>query len=243
MTKTVKLYSHFLNSLTEALQKYSLEGKLSVVKAPIMEADGSFSSIVDTGDNFDPSKIGGNVFADEKEDEGKLDDKSKLVNKAVQAIKQTLDTTDELQSILNQIKKINEDSDYNEWKLNEKGNTATLKSKNAQIFKQNDKLCLSYNDNIELFDKVSELHDWLKAHDFPLPKNIKITEAVQEDTEDEEELEAEIPINEPKYDPWDDILTMSNNRKTNKGYKIGDVVPADSPEEIAKNQEKFLFWC
>ena len=230
MTKTVKLYSHFLNSLTEALQKYSLEGKLSVVKAPIMEADGSFSSIVDTGDNFDPSKIGGNVFADEKEDEGKPEDKSKLVNKAVQAIKQTLDTTDELQSILNQIKKINEDSDYNEWKLNEKGNTATLKSKNAQIFKQNDKLCLSYNDNIELFDKVSELHDWLKAHDFPLPKNIKITEAVQED---EEGLETEVPTDEPKHDPWDDILATSG------GYKIGDVLPPDSPEEIAKNREKF----
>lgn len=107
-------------------------------------------------------------------------EKAALTAKAMEKVKQSLEVSDELQSILNQIDKINKDVNANKWTLNDKNNTAYLPSKNAQIFKQNNYLCLSYNDKVELFKTVGELHDFLRKNNMPLPQNIKLHEAVEE---------------------------------------------------------------
>lgn len=213
MSSKFKLQSKFLNCLNEAIQKLALDNTISIVKKPIMEADGNFTSVVKATDTFDPTKLNSNIMVDkEDEDPDKINEKTKLVTQAVDKITQSLKATDELQSVLNQIKKINEQDGYNDWELNEKGNTAELKNKNAQIFKQNDNLCLSYNNKIEIFKSVEELHDWLRKHNFPLPKDITLHEA-----------------NEGGL-TWEKIL--KKNKTTTDGKHIGDTVKIDPDKEL-----------
>ncbi len=138
-----------------------------------------FVSINTKDDNFDASNPGNNVYTNNNElDIDKEEEKSKLTSQAIEKIKQSLKVSDELQSLLNRIKKINDDVDFNEWKVNEEDNTAILRNKNARIFKQNNNLCLSHNGEIEIFKSVAELHDWLKKNNYPLPKGIVLHESV-----------------------------------------------------------------
>lgn len=150
----------------------------NAVNKVLKEADENFVSVASTADNFDVMK--GNIET-EALPEDKQEEKNKLTAKAVEKIKDTLKVSDELQSILNQIKKINNDTDYNEWKANEEDNTATLRSKNARIFKQNDNLCLSHSGEVELFKSVPELHAWLKKNNYPLPHNIILRESIMKE--------------------------------------------------------------
>ena len=124
--------------------------------------------------------------------EGAEEEKGRLTAKILQKIKQSLEVSDEVQSLLNEIYKLNKNIDANTWELNTKENTAYLPSKNAQIFKQNNFLCLSYNNKIELFKSVHELHDFLKKHNLPLPKNIKLHEAKSDKTPALFDLKAEL---------------------------------------------------
>ena len=179
--KNFKVHSKFLTSLNEALQKMAANDEIKIIKNPILEADGNFTSIIQSTNKFDPSKINSNVFADEvKENEELKDKKSELTDRILEKLKQTLDTNSELQSLLNQVKRLNLNSNENKWEVNEEDNTATLSSKNAYIFKQNDNLCLSHSGKVEIFKSVAELHDWLKKNHYPLPKNIKLHEAVDD---------------------------------------------------------------
>lgn len=235
MTKTLKFQSKFLNCLTETIQKLNLSDEITVIKYPIMEADGKFTSVVQAKDTFDPSKVNSNILVDtEEENEDISQKKDYLVSKASDMITQTLKDTDELQSILNQIKKINSDTNANNWDLNEEGNTAVLKNRNAQIFKQNENLCLSHDNKIEVFKSVNELHDWLNKHNYPLPKNIKLHEADENDL-NFSKLPAKYKFLKSKNSPWLDILLK---RSTNAGLGVGDAVPALSDEEEEKLQAK-----
>lgn len=85
----------------------------------------------------------------------------------------------EVQDILDEIREINNQNDYNTWVVNDEGNTATLASRNAKIFKQNMNLCLSHDNDIEIFKSVKELHDWLRNHNYPMPKNIQLHESIK----------------------------------------------------------------
>jgi hypothetical protein len=167
------------------------------------EADDTYTSVANAPKPFNPSKPDLN-FDDSTENQSA--DKTKLTKMALDKITQSLEVSDELQSILNQIKKLNTEEGSNEWKINEEGNTATLKNKNARIFKQNNNLCLSYNDKVELFNSVAELHSWLKSHNMPLPKGIQLHEAKG-------------GFNILPDSPWYNIL---NNKTTADGMKIGD---------------------
>ena len=40
-----------------------------MLKSPLLEANGEFTSVVQTKDDFDPSQISSNVFADEEKNE------------------------------------------------------------------------------------------------------------------------------------------------------------------------------
>lgn len=190
------------------------------MKKKLKEADNFSSIITNTDTKTKPNMNLDNVSTDEKSQE----EKDKLVKKAIDNITQTLKITDELQSILNQINKINNETGANEWKVNEEGNTAILRNKNARIFKQNNNLCLSYNNKVEIFKTVAELHNWLREHNMPLPKNIQLHEA---QTLNAEEIERqnnrikEYGLNILPDSPWYDILST----QTADGHKIGDTIP------------------
>lgn len=152
-------------------------------------------------------------------------EKAALTAKALEKVKQSLEVSDELQSILNKIDKINKDINANKWQLNDHGNTAYLPSKNAQIFKQNGYLCLSYNDKVELFQSVSKLHDFLRKHNIPLPQNIKLHEAVEES-------------------PFEKLLNKYNTKvkadiEANAETNINNL-PLDNKQPIKTSKEEYI---
>lgn len=184
--KNIKLKCNSLNTLIETIQSLILKENVSVLKSPLLEANGEFTSVVQTKDDFDPSQISSNVFADEEKNEESEEDAAKktdLLNKAKDEIKKSLDTSENLKDILKQIQDLNKEDDGLRWVKNEEDNTARLNNKDAQIFIQNNRICLSYNNKVHLFDSVEELHDYLKKHGMPLPKGIKLHESTL--TEDE----------------------------------------------------------
>jgi thiol-disulfide isomerase/thioredoxin len=121
----------------------------------------------------------GKVNVDNEEELDQNETKTQLLNKAKDAMDRSLDASNEFQQILAKIKKLSQTTDYDTWVVNKEGNTATLNSKKARIFKQNNNLCLSHEGKIELFKSVAELHDWLKENNYPLPKNIEIHESTE----------------------------------------------------------------
>ena len=169
------IFKNALTLMNETLEKITLKE----------DDNDKFVSIKDQEDDFDETRINANIYDDNTEiDVDKEQEKNKLTSQAIEKIKQNLKVSDELQSILNRIKKLNDDISTNRWEINEEDNTAILKNKNARIFKQNNNLCLSHNGIVEIFKSVPELHEWLKKNNYPLPHNIALHEAVI--TEDEE---------------------------------------------------------
>lgn len=206
MSNTFKVKSKFLNSLNEALQQMIIKNEITVLKSPIMEADGNFTSIVQSSKDIESQEQ--TDVSVEKENIAK---KEELTKAAIEKIKDTLSISDELQSILNKIKKLNDETGINEWKINEEDNTATLVGKNARIFKQNENLCLSYNNKIHIFKSVSELHDWLKENNLPLPKNISLHESLMEDAEKPETKPITSDLKPTELSPaWVKILGAKN---------------------------------
>lgn len=181
MKNKVKLRSSTVNSLNEALQKLVLNDKITDFTPVIVEADGKFSSIVNTSNDLDLSALGSNVTTEEEQPVEKTETKQQLLNQFADVINQNLESSQKLQNILKKIKELSKDTDNNKWVVNKQGNTATLADKNAYIFKQNNNLCLSHNGKVELFKSVSELHDWLKKQGYPLPdENVVIHESLSE---------------------------------------------------------------
>ena len=184
MEKTIKLVSSSLSSLNSNLQNLTLNEKISEFTPVIVEANGKFTSIIKTDDNFDPSSLNSNV--DIEDNEKTKETKQQLLNQATDTLKQTLENSKQLDNILNRIKELAKETG-NEWVVNKYGNTASLANKNAYIFKQNDYLCLSHSGKIELFKSVKELRDWLKDNSYPLPtEDVVIHESVKEATDKEE---------------------------------------------------------
>ena len=222
MSYTYTLKSKCLNTLNDVLKKITITENAKIIKNPLLEADSNFTSIVQSENQFDPSKINSNVLADEttnQDDEKKIEKKNKLKTMVLNKIKQSLEISDDLQAILQQIDDINKDTNLNEWVLNEKGNTAELKSKNAAIFKQNDQLCLSHSGKIEIFHSVSELHDWLRKNNFPLPKNIKLHESVKlKEADDDFDSDNDyLEFSDEGEKAWDDIFSKDDKPKN---YKV-----------------------
>ena len=199
MEKKIKIKSTSLNPLNEALQKLKLNDTIKDFTPVIVEADGKFTSILNTKDEFNPNDISSAFETEEVENEEQKETKEQLLNKAKDALKQTLTNSKELNDILQKIQDLSKETGFNTWELNKEKNTATLKSKNAMIFKQNNNLCLSHNGKIELFHSVPELHEWLKEKGYPLPGNdIVIHESVEVKEEGRN---------------WVDLLNSYNDKK------------------------------
>lgn len=228
MEKTIKIRSSFLSVLNEALQKVTLNDTVKNFTPVIVEADGKFTSIVKTENDFDPSVLGANIDVEEDETENdiqKKETKEQLLNKAKEAIEQTVNSSSELKDILKRIKDLSK-SDNNKWQLNREHNTASLPSRNTHIFKQNNNLCVSHNGKIELFHSVAELRKWLSDNHYPLPDDsIVIHESV--------ELEEKGFDGKPSPEfygkhgnnnrNWVDLLNKYNNdKKTNNTLKLKD---------------------
>lgn len=162
------------------LKKESRENNMIDNRFNLQEAN-EFTSINTNENEFDPSKVTSDIFNDEKESSLSEEDeikKNRLTKDVINKINKSISLNKEVQDILDEIREINNGNDYNNWVVNEEGNTATLASKNAKIFKQNLNLCLSHNNKIEVFKSVSELHQWLKDHNYPMPKDIQLHESV-----------------------------------------------------------------
>ena len=202
--KNIKLKCNSLNTLIETIQSLILKENVSVLKSPLLEANGEFTSVVQTKDDFDPSQISSNVFADEEKNEESEEDAAKktdLLNKAKDEIKKSLDTSENLKDILKQIQDLNKEDDGLRWVKNEEDNTARLNNKDAQIFIQNNRICLSYNNKVHLFDSVEELHDYLKKHGMPLPKGIKLHESTLTEDEVSNSQDKEIAFDNQENSP------------------------------------------
>ena len=201
MAKQIKIKSTSLNLLNEALQKLKLNDKVTDFTPVIVEADGKFTSIVNGKEEFNPNDVSSTFETEEVENEEQKETKEQLLNKAKDALKQTLTNSKELNDILQKIQDLSKETGYNTWELNKEKNTATLKSKNAAIFKQDNNLCLSHSGKIEIFHSVAELRNWLKEKGYPLPgSDIVIHESV-------EIKEAEGGRN------WVDLLNGYNDKK------------------------------
>ena len=239
MTKQYTIKSKSLNSLNEALEKMALKDDVKIIRSPILEADGNFSSIVSSNsNNFDPSKINSNILVDKQDqDEDVIEKKNSLTAKVLDKIKQSLETSDELQGLLSEIDKLNKDTDYNTWKANKEQNTAYLKSKNAYIFLQNDNICLSHDNQVEIFKSVNELHNWLKKHNYPLPKSIKLHESVlNEEDEKITKTQKHISFLKGTLGKWFDIL-YPDTATDSQGHKLGDTFK-DTRSQEQINKEK-----
>lgn len=203
MEKKIKIKSTSLNPLNEALQKLKLNDTIKDFTPVIVEADGKFTSILNTKDEFNPNDISSVFETEEVENEEQKETKEQLLNKAKDALKQTLTNSKELNNILQKIQDLSKETGFNTWELNKEKNTASLKSKNAMIFKQNNNLCLSHNGKIELFRSVPELHKWLKEKGYPLPGNdIVIHESVE--------------VKEEEDRNWLDLLNAYNDEHKDK---------------------------
>lgn len=170
-----------LNNLFR-LQKESKEKDMTNTKLKVLQENDVFSLINTNENDFDPSKVSSDVF-DDKEEKSAVSEKdelkkNRLVKDVLNKINDSLKLNKEVQNILDEIREINNGNNYDNWVVNEEGNTASLASKNAKIFKQNLNLCLSHDDKVEIFKSVSELHQWLKDHNYPMPKDIQLHESV-----------------------------------------------------------------
>lgn len=228
--------------MTGIFEKAKMLMNEALDKVILKEEDEKFVSVAQQDDTFDASKINANLYDDPKNlDPDKETEKNKLTSQAIKKIKQNLKVSDELQSILNRIDKLNREIDSNDWQINEEDNTAILRNKNARIFKQNENLCLSHNGIVEIFKSVPELHEWLKKNNYPLPKNIKLHESVL--SEDNEELspDEEAPVYDFSND--DSQLSRLKNRYKNTRWAqiigkrwgdLGKVIDVMTPEERAE---------
>lgn len=244
MSYIYTLKSKYLNALNDVIKKITITENAKVIKNPLLEADNNFTSIVKSENQFDPSKINSNVLADEtedQEDEKKLEKKNKLKTMVLNKIKQSLEISDDLQAMLKEIDDINKDTQLNEWILNEKGNTAELKNKNAAIFKQNNQLCLSHNGKIEIFHSVPELHEWLRKNNYPLPKNIKLHESVS--LKEDEDFKSQLAqwnlkngdtLNKKDDDLEDEIDTQDKEDDENKL-----ILPNEIETKLLTTDEEF----
>lgn len=212
MEKTIKFRSSFLSVLNEALQKLKLNDTVKDFTPVIVEADGKFTSIVKTENDFDPSVLGANIDTEEDESENDIQKKQtreQLINAAKDAIKQTVDSSSNLKEILSKIKELSK-SDDNKWQLNKEHNTASLPSRNTYIFKQNNNLCVSHKGKIELFKSVDQLRKWLSDNHYPLPDDSIIIH---------ESVEIEKQIKEDNGRNWVDLLNTYNAKKLSSQIK------------------------
>lgn len=192
--------------------KESKEKNMTNDKFKLLKEDNLYTSINTNENEFDPSKVTSDVFNDEEEtgisEEDKLK-KNKLTKEVLDKINDTLKLNKEVQNILDEIREINNGNNYNVWVVNEEGNTASLASKNAKIFKQNMNLCLSHDNDIEVFKSVKELHRWLREHNYPMPRNIQLHESViYEDDEQDEENDSNLDPIYKGLGKWIDILHL-----------------------------------
>ena len=232
--------------MTDIFKKAKMLMNEALNKVIFKEEDEKFVSVAQQNDAFDASKMNANLYNDPKNlDPDKETEKNKLTSQVIEKIKQNLKVSDELQSILNRIDKLNKEIDSNDWQINEEDNTAILRNKNARIFKQNENLCLSHNGIVEIFKSVPELHEWLKKNNYPLPKNIKLHESVL--FEDNEELspDEEAPVYDFSND--DSQLSRLKNRYKNTRWAqiigkrwgdLGKVIDVMTPEERAEQQRQ-----
>ena len=213
------------------LKKESRENNMIDNRFNLQEAN-EFTSVNTNENEFDPSKVTSDIFNDEKESSLSEEDeikKNRLTKDVINKINKSISLNKEVQDILDEIREINNGNDYNNWVVNKEGNTATLASKNAKIFKQNLNLCLSHDNKIEVFKSVCELHQWLKDHNYPMPKNIQLHESVNLK---EEEIEPFVySSDDPRHvynglGKWLEILNL-------------DVIGKDKPEadKIIKSRD------
>lgn len=223
MKSKLKLRSSTVNGLNEALQKLVLNDKITEFTPVIVEADGKFSSIVNTTNDIDLSTLGSNITTEEQPE--KTETKQQLLNQFADVVNQNLEYSQKLQTILKKIKELSKDTDSNKWVVNKQGNTATLADKNAYIFKQNNNLCLSHSGKVELFKSVQELRNWLEKYGYPLPdENIVIHESIKEDT------------NNSISRNWYDLFVSNNEKQLKKQQKDYEKKQADPTSDIKKTQ-------
>ena len=127
MEKKIKIKSASLTPLNETLQKLKLNDTIKDFTPVIVEADGKFTSIMNAKEEFNPNDLGSSFETEEQSEEQK-ETKEQLLNKAKDALKQTLTNSKELNTILQKIQDLSKEDSFNTWELNKEQNAATLKS-------------------------------------------------------------------------------------------------------------------
>lgn len=168
--------SKFLTAITELTKKLSLTEDGVKATSPAMDDDGNFITDIETDKELDLQVNGVDL---EKKDEPQT--KEELMAQAVEKFRDAADVIAEFDELLKKINQSEDEEDVsNTWEINDEGNDVYLQSKDAHIFQQNGNILLSHDGIVEIFKTVSELHEWLKQNNYPLPPAVEIHESTDE---------------------------------------------------------------
>ena len=210
----LRITSTDLNKLCESLQKISLfEDDLKQSDITV-DDNNKFSVDIKTNTDEEKETVANNIEDDQEIDEieNTNDVKQELTAEFIDAIKNSIDVNETLQDILQKFADLKDNKEVisNTWKVNDENNNIHLASKRANIFKQNNKICLSHDGYVELFDSYEELEKSLKDNNYAtLDKNTLLN--LQESTDDEvinllQESEDEVENVDETVEETDEIV-------------------------------------
>lgn len=183
----LRITSNDLNKLCESLQKISLfEDNLKQSDITVND-DNKFSVDIKTNTDEEKETVANNIEDDQEIDEIENTEvtKQQLTAEFIDAIKNSINVNETLQDILQKFADLKDNKEVisNVWEVNEENNNIHLSSKRANIFKQNNKICLSHDGYVELFDSYEELKKFLTDNRYP-ELNEKVLYDLQESSKD-----------------------------------------------------------
>ena len=163
----LQLKSDNINTLCESLQRLSLVED-NIKTSDITKKDDKFSVDVNTNDadnikNYlDPSI--------DVEDKSPEEEKAQIEIDFKNSIKQLLDTADIINDILKrsaEYQKNYKEELSDDWVISTSNNDISIPKRNAHLFRQNKNICLSHDNEIEIFNNITELKAYLKKNEYP----------------------------------------------------------------------------
>lgn len=163
----IRLTSDNINVLCESIQKISLFED-DVKTSDITKKDDKFSVDVDAKDTENMKNyLGNDVNIDEVTPE---EEKAQIEADFKNSIKDLLDAADVINDILKRsadYQKNYKEELSDEWVISTQNNDICIPKRNAHLFKQNKNICLSHDNEVEIFNNITELKAYLKKNEYP----------------------------------------------------------------------------
>lgn len=211
----LRLTSDNINVLCESIQKISLFED-DVKTSEIKKDNDKFSVDIDTKDKEGIAPyIDDSIDIDEVEKASPEEEKAQIEADFKNSIKDLLDVADSINAILQ--RSADYQNNYKEelsddWVMSTNNNDICIPKRNTHLFRQNKNICLSHDNEIEIFNNVTELKAYLKKNEYPEltdemmhelreSSNEEILNLLQESNEDMIVPAEEIKVGDVIYDP------------------------------------------